>query len=81
MPFEDVQNPPIPDWNCIMHDLINVGGGIVPGRINRGNYLRDVVNIFNDFGEYENYGVEIEDATGLPMMFIIVKDKEHVRGR
>lgn len=66
-----------PDWNCTIHDLIQVGQGAIFSRINRGNALNDVINIFNDFNEYEKYSVELNEG-GVPMMFIIVKDKEAV---
>lgn len=76
LPFEDV-NPAIPDWNCIMHDLLNIGQGIIPGSIDRGNTVADIAGQFNDFNEYEKYSLEVEDAQGLPMLFIIVRDTQN----
>lgn len=75
LPFENVNNT-IPDWNCILHDLLNIGQGIIPSRINRGNALEDIVNLFNDFNEYDKYSLEIEDEQGLPTLFIIARDTE-----
>lgn len=58
-------------------DLLNIGQGIIPSRIQRGNALADIVNLFNDFNEYDKYSIEIEDEQGLPTLFIIVRDKEY----
>jgi hypothetical protein len=66
----------VADWNCIIHDLIQVGQGIIPSRTKRGNALQDVINIFNDFNEYENYGLEIEDKEGISTVYVIVRDKK-----
>ncbi|MBT1706519.1 hypothetical protein [Chryseosolibacter indicus] len=76
LPFQNM-TPLIPDWNCIIHDLLNIGNGIIPSSIKRGNALVDIVNIFNDFNEYDNYSLEIENEQGLPTLFIIVRDREY----
>jgi hypothetical protein len=63
-----------PDWNCIMHDLLNVGRGIVPGSIPRGSHLEDLVDVFNDFADYSKYSIEVQDNAGIPILFIIAQD-------
>lgn len=77
LPFENPPTPPNADWNCIIYDLLNIGQGIIPSRIQRGNALADIVNLFNDFNEYDKYSIEIEDEQGLPTLFIIVRDTEY----
>ncbi len=64
------------NWNCIVHDLLNIGSGKIPSSITRGSALINVLNLFNSFQEHENYSVEIQDAEGLPILFVIVKDNE-----
>lgn len=76
LPFEEPLKSPNPDWNCILYDLLNIGGGAIPSRIQRGNALADIVNLFNDFNEYDKYSIEIEDEQGIPTFFIIVRDTE-----
>ncbi|MGO4708930.1 hypothetical protein AB4Y90_07360 [Chryseobacterium sp. 2TAF14] len=76
LPFE---NATISDagWNCIIHDLLNVGQGIIPSSISRGSEFFNIINSFNHFNEYEHYSIEIDDgAVGLPTLYIIVRDKE-----
>lgn len=68
-----------PDWNCIIHDLLNIGNGIIPSRIRRGSGMMDLVNLFNDFDDYRDFSVEIQDQVGLPILFIIVQDTEYKR--
>jgi hypothetical protein len=66
-----------PDWNCIIHDLVSIGTGNIPSSKLRGNALADVTDIFNDFNEYEKYTEIIENGPGVPMMFMIIRDKEY----
>ncbi|QOJ27385.1 MAG: hypothetical protein HRU80_00315 [Ignavibacteriales bacterium] len=77
LPFENPLTPPNPDWDCILYDLLNLGRGVIPSRIQRGNALADIVNLFNDFNEYDKYSIEIEDEQGMPTFFIIVRDTEY----
>lgn len=74
----ETANASNPGWNCILHDLLNIGKGIIPSRIGRGNALTDIVNIFNNFTEYDKYSIEIEDEQGMPIFFIIVRNTEFI---
>lgn len=76
LPFENATNTN-PDWNCIIHDLLNIGQGIIPSRIQRGNAMADIINLFNHFSEYDKYSIEIDDEQGLPTVFVIVRDTEY----
>lgn len=67
-------------WSAIIWDLIDVvAPSIIRGTsITRGTNLQHLVSLFNDFNNHEKYFREVEDddASGMSMMFIIVRDKE-----
>lgn len=76
LPFENATRSEA-GWNCIIHDLLNIGNGGIPSSIPRGSELFNIINLFNSFDEYEKYSVEIEDGgVGIPTLYIIVRDKE-----
>lgn len=78
LPFDSATSA-TPDWNCIIHDLLNIGNGVIPSGISRGNALSELVNVFNSFEEYDKYSIEIEDQQGVSILFIIVRDTEFVQ--
>lgn len=66
-------------WSKIIWDLINVTGSSLFGkRGHRANYLNELLNYFNDFDNYEKTFLETEDeySEGIPMLLIIIQDKE-----
>jgi len=67
-------------WSAIIWDLIDsIAPSIIRGTaITRGTNLQHLVSLFNDFSDHKKYfrEVEADDASGMSMMFIIVRDKE-----
>ena len=65
-------------WSAIIWDLIDVvAPSIIRGTaITRGTNLQHLVRLFNDFNDHEKYFYEVDAASGMPIMFIIVRDKE-----
>lgn len=79
-PF-NLQNSQSIEWDGLMLDLIRIG---VKAKVSnntkfRGTALEELVSQFNDFKDFHEYSYEIDkenDDEGLPIMLIIVKDKE-----
>lgn len=71
IPTEALQN----DWDCIIHDLINIGTGVNPSSKNRGNGFSELIDSFNYFFFYPEYKLEF-DFQGISTMLIICKDTE-----
>ena len=66
-------------WSIIVNDLIKCTGQATFGRRgSRGSFLGDFINIFNDFEKLDNYVIKVdeEDGIGIPILFIIIQDKE-----
>lgn len=79
-PF-NLQNSQSIEWDGLMLDLVRIG---VKAKVSnntkfRGTALEELVSQFNDFKDYHEYTYENDKENndeGLPIMLIIVKDKE-----
>ena len=64
-------------WSRIVWDLIEITGKSFFRSKPRGNYLKDFLNMFNDFENYDNFFREVEgEGQGIPILFLIVQTKE-----
>jgi len=81
--FASVTKPTIPNWTCIIRDLIDVGKVLLPSRAPRGSNLLGVINLFNDFTDCHEYSqvIEGQEYQGLPTLYVIVRDKEEQQKR
>jgi hypothetical protein len=62
-------------WDCIVHDLLNVGTGKVPSSTKRGYGLNFFLDEFNYFYHYHEYKIENE-MPSIPTIMIFCKDTE-----
>jgi hypothetical protein len=65
-------------WSAIIWDLIDVVAPALIGStsIARGSNLQHLVSLFNDFHNRDKYFREEHNSEGLPIMLVIVRDRE-----
>ena len=69
-------------WSRIIWDLIYFTGKAKYKNVSRGNVINLFLNEFNDFNNYDKnfISIEGEENGGIPILFIIVQDKEISKG-
>lgn len=63
-------------WSAIIWDLVTVTAKAITKGKKRGNYVKNLADEFNDFGNYHQYFRDSDEGPGIPTLLVFIRDRE-----